>query len=294
MSDKLGWSITGIVLIILLNIEYRLWIKFKKEKEEKKNIQNDEKSDDLKIKYIYALYGIGIIVLIIFISSSMYGLILIPFPKARGISRDTWVTFWGSIIGCTLGGIIGGIVAYKIMKYQIENENIKLEQDRKERIKKDLELNTLEIVLKLNNAILINLVDLQMTIRGILKNLKVVWRVKDAREEWFIKFKKLNQESSENLRKFKSVINSRSITMGSLLKEYNELYKLLFELNSYNTHFSNCVNNINVYCGVNKEYIENGKKKINQIIKTEINKYDYEILPKVNRAGYLIEYLGQQ
>lgn len=63
--------------------------------------------------------------------------------KHRG-TFNSWTGYYGNVFGGCLGGLVGGYIAFIIAKTQIEKQNKNTESDRKERLKKELEIKTLE------------------------------------------------------------------------------------------------------------------------------------------------------
>lgn len=156
MGEIIGWVIVGIFFSTLCLIEWLLWGKVKEEKNK---------------KYNYAFYIVGTILLVILISIITYVLISIPFPKERGMNRGDWLAFWGGIIGCTIGGVIGGFVAFKIMKYQLGNEKLQAEKDRIEMKKMDLQVDMYKQLVVIINDFIDNIFIDNMNLKLIKNNL---------------------------------------------------------------------------------------------------------------------------
>lgn len=139
---------------------------------------------NLKIKKINWLVLTLLTIIVIFSIPIFFNMVMnfyISNFDYADITRNTWINFFGNYYGGILGASVGGVIAYKIAKFQIDlnNQNIagKEKREKQYEIFKNLIVNSAEFVNDIVPSIdfvkAYNLIPLEFPSNKIIKDIKV-------------------------------------------------------------------------------------------------------------------------
>ena len=197
--------------------------------------------------------------------------------------QNTWILFLGSYFGGTFGALIAGFVAYYIARYQINKQNELNQYIERERLRKDIEVKTVEELgthfLALRNA----LIEYKESVDNLTSS---IFRTTDS--SYRLRSKEL-LEYSENKERFDSYIRKVVLLNNLITSAYNarviflikfkvDFVKLNKQINEFidqvhqfsvSLYFIDIkINNLNV---ISKEEYEDIIYKHNEIVKPPVS-----------------------